>query len=300
MSRSPSQALLATPAASINDVTRSDLTQPNTSVMSLDSISVNEATDDEIYFANNGFYKKFGANTTVFGCPLAQPYRASKPRECPATSGATLAYEVEISFRCRRADYRSAVYLPAGTAAIVEGDRGVDLGVVSRISDRHVMLKEDMLRVVREASATEIAAWEHVIAVRERQCLAMLQRIPERVVQTPVRSMTFLDCEFQYDLRKLYVYFSACGNVEFIHLARYLNRVYRCRIWMHQVERTPFPRGLVRHEPSPPTPLLPPVDHAEDQAPPHCECKTSTKVSPQESKKKNKKHRPKNGGRKSR
>jgi len=151
-------------------------------------------------------------------------------------------YLVTVRFRCREGEFRSAARVVPGTPVLVEGDRGVDYGVVSRISDDRVVPRHATSppRVLRAARESEMAM-ETLRHDLERNCLDYLRGLtPEELEAHGVdgealAGCTFQAVEFQYDLMKLCIFYNAARSMRFSPLAQLIFRQYKCRVWIHRL-----------------------------------------------------------------
>ncbi|KAG8835776.1 hypothetical protein FRC17_001170 [Serendipita sp. 399] len=126
-----------------------------------------------------------------------------------------------------------------GDRMIVEGDRGKDIGVV---------VDPDVERHWLTQSGADVASGGHhvkakraygVAGPQEAEDLAKKEEDEQKALQlcqNKVRQkklpMQVVDCEFQWDRRKLTFYFIAESRIDFRDLVRELFRLYKTRIWM--------------------------------------------------------------------
>ncbi len=155
---------------------------------------------------------------------------------------------VEVRFPGHRKEYFTASdpeSLRPGDAVIVEVERGQDLGRVSAVGDLATRkcqrgcggcTAEDALaeraarRVVRAATAEDI----QVEAELRRTEDAVRRLVRERVEHHGL-AMKVSDTEWQWDRRKLTIYFTAEHRVDFRALVRDLAAVYHTRIELRQI-----------------------------------------------------------------
>jgi cell fate regulator YaaT (PSP1 superfamily) len=157
---------------------------------------------------------------------------------------------VEVRFKGNRLEYftwppTDAPALAAGDPVIVEVERGQDLGRVSAVGD--VALKKcgrgcqgctvqeaaetrATRRVVRRATADDVQVGEQL-----RQQEAEIRRKVREQVLAHALPMKVSDAEWQWDRRKLTVYFTAERRVDFRALVRDLASVFRTRIELRQI-----------------------------------------------------------------
>lgn len=133
---------------------------------------------------------------------------------------------VWVAFKYGRKPFVASFTLHQGDKVVVEGDRGVDLGIVG---DAYLMQGGSRpLAVLRRATAEDEAkhverAAKEAEALRTMRTLAMQVDCPAHVE----------DAMFQLDGKKITVIISRTTRsfVDFRRLQRALFDVYRCRIW---------------------------------------------------------------------
>jgi hypothetical protein len=152
---------------------------------------------------------------------------------------------------------------------IVDGDRGTDLGMVSKTNVPEPEARALAAQLQREQAAATAAnqngvgatmeaisaaasgvherdvtipkKFIHRLAVRgeidglamKMQDEAQAKQVVEMKAQQRGLQMDILDVEYQWDRRKLYVYFIAPQRVDFVALVKDLFKIYKTRIWMH-------------------------------------------------------------------
>ena len=168
---------------------------------------------------------------------------------------------VEVAFKGNRKEFFawSADDPPAtGTAVIVEGDRGEDLGRVhatgALAAARYAGVAHGALALVVDSgsaseSATavvgEAAPAKHVLRTAAPDDVASANELPaldeqaRRTALARVRAhglaMKVTDAEWQWDRRKLTLYFTAEKRVDFRALVRDLAGIFRARIELKQI-----------------------------------------------------------------
>ncbi|CCW71413.1 unnamed protein product [Phytomonas sp. Hart1] len=146
-----------------------------------------------------------------------------------------------------------------GLHVIIEGDRGEDMGIISAVNsnktittettDRSPVKRNDanlngsdykaennmnLPKVLRRASNLDITRYEE-LSQAEEEALTRCQECLERVdLKVPI---TIERVIFQFDRKKLTVQFKSEAYVDFNILTRMLHTHYKCRIWMHQLNR---------------------------------------------------------------
>jgi cell fate regulator YaaT (PSP1 superfamily) len=151
---------------------------------------------------------------------------------------------IEVAFKGNRKEFfrwEDVVPPPAPpTHVIVEGDRGEDLGTVHAIGElaekryagvaHGVVIGEATRRIVRIARADD---------VRRAQALLSENETTRRAAMAQVRAlglqMKLTDAEWQWDRRKLTLYFTAEKRVDFRTLVRDLAAAFKARIELKQI-----------------------------------------------------------------
>ena len=147
----------------------------------------------------------------------------------------------EVSFKgTRRGYFRfDALNLTPGDHVIVQADRGEDMGEVTAVgniaerkcsSSGGCATPTPTLRVLRMAGSEEIGRARHK-ADDERRA----RRETRRHVARHGLKMKVTETEWQFDRKKLIVYFTAEKRVDFRALVRDLARAFRTRIELRQI-----------------------------------------------------------------
>lgn len=159
-----------------------------------------------------------------------------------------------VEFKSGRTDY---FYLPAelshikinvGDLAIVEADRGKDLGKVIEtdinslnelqlyqathedpLVDSHNAVGKEIQpkRLFRVAEPNEVA-----LLLQKGQDEAKANALCQSKIRQKKLPMEVVDAEYQWDRRKLTFYFVADRRIDFRELVRELFKIYKTRIWM--------------------------------------------------------------------
>lgn len=147
----------------------------------------------------------------------------------------------EVGFKGRRKDYFTAtnLNLQIGKHVIVEADRGEDLGrilALGLVAERKCSASGGCdtpvpdRRVVRAAREEEVTALdklrqdEHQVRSRTRTSVSKLNL-----------KMKVTEAEWQFDRKKLTIYFTAERRIDFRELVRELARTFRTRIELRQI-----------------------------------------------------------------
>jgi cell fate regulator YaaT (PSP1 superfamily) len=147
----------------------------------------------------------------------------------------------EVGFKGTRKDYYTApeLDLRVGIHVIVEADRGEDLGevlAVGAIAERKCSSSggcdtpTPSQKVIRPASGEEIGLLEGLRKDEQRvrsEARAHVERLQLKMKVT--------EAEWQFDRKKLTIYFTADRRVDFRELVRQLARAFRTRIELRQI-----------------------------------------------------------------
>lgn len=155
-----------------------------------------------------------------------------------------------VEFKAGRHDFfyvdDSSINVKKGDLAIVEADRGKDLGKVIHdniqnleqllhYQENHIdLLAETQFgkdvhpkRIFRLASPHEVT-----LLVSKSQDEAKAMSICQSKIRQKKLPMEVVDTEYQWDRRKLTLYFVADRRIDFRELVRDLFKIYKTRIWM--------------------------------------------------------------------
>jgi cell fate regulator YaaT (PSP1 superfamily) len=153
-----------------------------------------------------------------------------------------MAQIIEVVFKGNRRGYFSHAGppLPVGSCVIVEADRGEDLGRVTAtgaIAERKCTgcstgcaVPAPERRVLRAATPGDIERSRVLRADEPR-----VRRETRTKVQQLNLKMKVSEAEWQFDRRKLIIYFTAERRVDFRELVRELARAFRTRIELKQI-----------------------------------------------------------------
>ncbi len=147
----------------------------------------------------------------------------------------------EVSFKGTRRDYFrfDALDLAPGDFVIVQADRGEDLGEVTALgniaerkcsSSGGCATPTPQQRILRRAGAEEVRRAQH----KEDDERRARRETREHVARHGLR-MKVTETEWQFDRKKLIVYFTAEKRVDFRALVRDLARSFRTRIELRQI-----------------------------------------------------------------
>lgn len=148
---------------------------------------------------------------------------------------------IEVAFRGNRKEFftwEGDVLPSLNVAIIVEADRGEDLGTVSSVGERAALRNagcahgcgEPVRRALRLATRREIRQGELLDALNQDA----RQRAGDKVRASDLQ-MKISDTEWQWDRKKLTLYFTAEKRVDFRNLVRDLAATFRTRIELKQI-----------------------------------------------------------------
>lgn len=140
-----------------------------------------------------------------------------------------------IQFKCHHGEFSSTFELRKGQYVVVQGDRGIDVGVVIRINteenQQYVQRTGPSGPVLRYATQREVDYWATDLKADEG---AALDYCKQRVVKHRL-TMDVRHAEYQFDKKKLTFYYEAKSRVDFVTLLKELFREFSCRIWMEKI-----------------------------------------------------------------
>jgi cell fate regulator YaaT (PSP1 superfamily) len=149
---------------------------------------------------------------------------------------------VEIRFKGTRRDYYAnrGVEIVPGAHVLVEADRGEDLGEVTAIgsiaerkcsaSSGGCATPTPEKRILRVAEPSEVDRLTELRTDEER----VLEEAAALVARHGLK-MKITEAEWQFDRKKLIIYFTAERRVDFRELVRDLARTFRTRIELKQI-----------------------------------------------------------------
>lgn len=142
---------------------------------------------------------------------------------------------VEISFKGnKRVPFFNPkdIKIKTGDYVIVEADKGVDLGLVSKIGRLAALneIKGEPKSLVRIAEEEDI---EKLKENRLKETQAFI--VGREKINKHCLNMKLVDVEYQYDQNKLTFYFTSDKRVDFRELVKDLAAKYRTRIELRQI-----------------------------------------------------------------
>jgi len=153
--------------------------------------------------------------------------------ECGAESEApsveAVTRFVSIKFKYETFTYSTPFPLSVGENVVVEGDRGIHMGVVTGVNVAAPADGQEPARVVRRPSAKDAQLWESLCA-KAAVATTFAQDSVKDLALTKLMRVT--DAEYQLDQNKLTIFFRSELLVDFRKLQRVLFKEFRCRVWL--------------------------------------------------------------------
>ena len=142
---------------------------------------------------------------------------------------------IEILFKGNRFEYLSnteKLELRPGTYVIVDVERGLDMGLVTRVnlSGERKKSKRSPTTITRIATQEEITK---LFELRENEHKAF--KLCKEKIKTRNLTMKLVDVEYQFDENKITFYFTADHRVDFRDLVKDLASVFKTRIELRQI-----------------------------------------------------------------
>lgn len=159
-------------------------------------------------------------------------------KRTPTAAATTKTHYAVIHFKHDSGTFVAPFRIKSGDHVIVEGDRGVDIGIVSELSTETPSYPVP-LKIVRRATSSDMEAFQQ----KQRK-----EQLVQCQVQTLSESLNLgikiVDTEFQFDNNKLTIFFSGRAQIDFRKLQRGLFREHRCRIWLSNMAEVEYNANL--------------------------------------------------------
>lgn len=166
--------------------------------------------------------------------PVQELFQEKEDQAPPAPGGPSVCCTL-VQFKCHQAEFSSCMEVNKGQYVVVQGDRGIDIGVVIRINSAaqktYVERTGPVGSVLRHATQREVDYW----ATDLKDAEAMAAAFCQAKARTHGLQMEIAYAEYQFDKKKLTFYYEARTRIDFVQLLKELYREYGCRIWMEKV-----------------------------------------------------------------
>lgn len=164
--------------------------------------------------------------------------------ELKPVDGTIFLYIIEFSSKRLAVGSMNGQMLGKNTHVILEADRGEDCGIIKGYTNREKyeeFLKkykgtEDdfkikkIYRVAKERDIELLNERKSMVKPAIEECVA---HINEKGLR-----MEILDCEYQFDLKKITFFYKSDERVDFRDLLNGLYKVFKTRIWMCSVDKS--------------------------------------------------------------
>jgi cell fate regulator YaaT (PSP1 superfamily) len=153
---------------------------------------------------------------------------------------------VELKFKGERRelfDNPQNLSFKVGDFAVVQADKGLDFGRINHISGllRKKTDSEDKLKkIVRKPNQQDIEKYEE----NKQNELSALRACKDLLRDRFNLRMRLVDCEYQFDRKKITFHFTSEKRVDFRELVKEVARVYKTRIEFRQISAREESRRL--------------------------------------------------------
>ena len=141
---------------------------------------------------------------------------------------------IEIEFKgFRREKYHNPEEYPfkRGEYAVVEADKGIDLGMVHQIKQSlNGQKTTELKKILRKAVNEDLNRLEENRKTEGRALIVCREKVLKHKLP-----MKILDTEYQFDKNKFTFYFTADGRIDFRELVKDLASEYKTRIELRQI-----------------------------------------------------------------
>uniref|UniRef100_A0A7S4NQQ4 PSP1 C-terminal domain-containing protein n=1 Tax=Paramoeba aestuarina TaxID=180227 RepID=A0A7S4NQQ4_9EUKA len=184
--------------------------------------------------------------------PVHDPWKPMTPKETPTKVTKSLTDStVLLGFKTQSAHFTSSIPVAPGEFVIVECDRGIRCGIALEILgtpgkspvEQFRGTSRDPFEVKSQGDFPQIHGKVLRIATeKEKRSLEDLKFLEQHAMilcQEAILELNLpcdlIDCEFQFDRKKITFFFFANAPIDFRALVRELYRVFGARIWMQNV-----------------------------------------------------------------
>ncbi|KEG06285.1 hypothetical protein DQ04_14831020 [Trypanosoma grayi] len=176
----------------------------------------------------------FPETTSSIRIPTTQDLFVDK-EDAPPTPTMPPVCNALVQFKCHQKEFSSPIVVAKGQYVVVQGDRGIDIGVVIRVNTEtckaYVERSGPTGSILRHATQREVDYWATDLKEDEAVAVSFCQ---QRVYRHGF-DMEIRHAEYQFDKKKLTFYYSAKSRIDFVQLLKELYREFGCRIWMEKV-----------------------------------------------------------------
>jgi len=155
--------------------------------------------------------------------------------EAPATPIGPSVCHALVQFKCHQSEFSSPIAVEKGQYVAVQGDRGMDIGVIVRVNNdtqkSYIERTGPSGSILRHATQREVDYWATELKADEA---VAVEHCRQRVSHLRL-SMEVRHAEYQFDKKKLTFYYDAKARVDFVALLKDLYKQFGCRIWMEKV-----------------------------------------------------------------
>lgn len=167
--------------------------------------------------------------------PAPQELYQEKGDQTPAAPLGPSVCNALVQFKCRQVEFSSPIEVAKGQYVVVQGDRGIDIGVVIRVNSdatkTYVERTGPVASVLRHATQAEVNYWATELKDDETTAVEYCQA----QVRRHGFEMAIVHAEYQFDKKKLTFYYEARQRIDFVQMLKELYREFGCRIWMEKV-----------------------------------------------------------------
>eukprot|EP01060_Flectonema_neradi_P020601 TRINITY_DN2810_c1_g3_i1.p1 TRINITY_DN2810_c1_g3~~TRINITY_DN2810_c1_g3_i1.p1 ORF type:complete len:219 (+),score=37.38 TRINITY_DN2810_c1_g3_i1:79-735(+) len=165
------------------------------------------------------------------------PYLVETPESssCGSEQEVASGRKVVVQFKFGRTGrYEFSKPQKLHSYVVVEGDRGMDLGMVAGFVDENSDVKFG--KGLRKATDKEATHWTEAVSAEE----ADARRIVQEMIRKHKVPMRVVHAEFQFDMRKLTFHFTAKDlHPNFKQVLKDCYSIWKCRIWFARYSKIP-------------------------------------------------------------
>lgn len=180
-------------------------------------------------------FAEVAAPVWVVAVPPAQDLFKEKGDQAPAAPVGPPMCSALVQFKCRQSEYSSSMDVEQGQYVTVQGDRGIDIGVVIRVNTEknktYMERTGSVGSILRYATQAEVDYWATDLKESEAEAVEYCQA----QVRRHGFEMEIAHAEYQFDKKKLTFYYQARARIDFVQMLKELYREFGCRIWMEKV-----------------------------------------------------------------